>query len=82
MTNQLIILLASTACIMALGMLINFILEICVPDIQATSARDEIPFLKTASSAGMHKQVALCVYAATDHGTLTPLKQEAPGGGI
>jgi len=33
MTDQLIILLASTACIMALGMLINFILVICVPDI-------------------------------------------------
>jgi len=50
MTDQLIILLASTAGIVALGMLINFILEICVPDIQATGARDEIPFLKAASS--------------------------------
>jgi hypothetical protein len=33
MTDKLITLLASTACILALGMLINFILEICLPDI-------------------------------------------------
>jgi branched-chain amino acid transport system substrate-binding protein len=48
--------------------------------IQATGARDEIPFLKAARSTGMHKRVALYAYAATDLGTLRPMGQEAPEG--
>ena len=48
--------------------------------IQATGARDEIPFLKTAGSIGMHKRVALYAYAATDFGTLSPLGSQAPEG--
>ena len=48
--------------------------------IQATGARDEIPFLKAARATDMHKKVPLYAYAATDLGTLRPMGPEAPEG--
>jgi branched-chain amino acid transport system substrate-binding protein len=48
--------------------------------IQATGARDEIPFLKAAKATGLVNKVALYAYAATDLGTLRPMGMEAPEG--